>query len=137
MKRALPIAAAVLILLGIGLQFAPDFIGGRAGKLDLVIAVYESENEAPAEASVLGGQTANAIRKAGKWRQFDKDKIPAEWSAVVATSVAKINPHFEPGGKIPFAACLVAVRSKKVVASAAVPKTDADLAAFVEKQGGF
>jgi hypothetical protein len=126
MKRVAPIAAVVLILLGIGLQFAPESFIGKPDKLDLVVAIYESDNQPVAEASLLAGQTANAARKAGKWRQFDKDKLPEKWKPALSTAVAKLG--------VP---CLVLFRGEKAVASGRLPKTDADLAAFVESKGGF
>jgi len=125
MKRAVPIVAIALILLGIGLQFAPENLLVTPGKLDLVVAVYESDNEPVAEASLLAGQTPNALRKAGKWRQFDKDKLPEKLSAALSPVVAKLG--------IP---CLVLFRGEKAVASARLQKTDADLAAFIAKNGG-
>ena len=126
MKRVIPIAAVFLILVGVGLQFAPESLLGTPAKLDLAIAVYESENEPVAEASVMAGTTANAMRKAGKWRQFDQNKLPEAMKTALSASVAKTG--------VP---CIVLVRGGKVVTTAKLPATDADLAALIARNGGW
>lgn len=126
MKRAVPIAAIALILLGIGLQFAPESFIGKPDKLDLVVAIYESNNQPVAEASLLAGQTANTLRRASKWRQFDKDKLPEKLKPALSPAIAMLG--------VP---CVVLFRGGSAVASAKLPKTDADLAAFLESKGGF
>jgi len=125
-KRALPFAALALILIGVGVQFVPEDLFGPAGPLDLVVAVYESENQPVDEASVLNGQTANALRKLSKWRQFDKDALPDKLQPALSDAVAKLG--------VP---CVVLFRSGKVAGSVALPKSDADLDALIRSKEGI
>jgi len=94
--------------------------------LDLVIAVYESENQPLAEVSVLGGQTANVLRKADKWRQFDKDRLPAAWKPALDAALERTKPP-----------CLCFVRGGKIVAAESLPKSDEALAAAIARRGGI
>lgn len=99
---------------------------GPTTKCDLVIAVYESDNQPPAEASLMAGITPQAMRKAGKWRQYDKDVLPEKWKAELSPVVAKLGSP-----------CIAAVHGGKVTASAKFPKSDADISAWVQSQGGY
>jgi hypothetical protein len=126
-SKTIPVAGVLLILLGIAIHLAPALLpASGTGVIDECIVVYESNNEPAVEASLLGGNTANAMRKVHKWRQFDKDQLPPEMAPMLTPVVNKLG--------IP---CLALVRKGKVVATAKLPKTDADLAAFIKSKGGF
>jgi hypothetical protein len=121
------VVALVLLLV---LLLAPRVIGelpnGNKGPVDLVIAVYESKNQPVAEASVMAGVTVQAIDKAGKWRQYDKDQIPADKQPILNPVVAKLG--------IP---CVAFVRKNRVDSSAKLPDSDAGLSELVRKNGGY
>ena len=97
-----------------------------ATPIDRVVVIYESLNQPVAQVSVMGGTTSQALRKASKWGQYDKDKIPEEAKAALVPVVAKDG--------IP---CVVLFRGGSVSTSAALPATDQDLAAYLQKNGGF
>jgi hypothetical protein len=121
-------------LIGAQINYGPDlsdvpgmgWLYGQNSKLDYAVVVYESKNQPIAEISVMGGQTANAIRKAGKWRQYDQNVIPADSKPI-------LEPLLEKYG-VPF---YVLIRGDKPIASGKLPSTDADLYALIEKKGGF
>lgn len=119
----------LLLALAISLAVRP-LIGNRAtvvsGPADRVVAVYESLNQPVAEASVMGGLTVQAIDKAGKWRQYDKNEIPASEQAILLPVVAKYG--------IP---CLALIRGGAVTASVKFPPSDAELSAFIQSHGGY
>lgn len=125
MKRAMPYLAAALFIIAAGLHYLPIEATSR-GPIDFVVGVYESENQPVAEVSVLEGSTANAIRKAGKWRQYDKDQIPGAYK-----------PKFDPIIAKQGIPCLILVRGGSVVYSGKLPATNEDLAALIQKQGGY
>jgi hypothetical protein len=94
--------------------------------VDRIVCVYESLNQPMAEIGVLGGTTSQAIRKTGKWRQYDQNVLPEENRAILEGVMAK---HGVP--------CVALIRGGKVVASEKLPKSDADLATYIQRNGGY
>jgi len=124
-KYALYAVLAILVYVGPP-QHSSDVSPVPSGPADRVIAVYESLNQPVSEASVLNGVTAQAIDKEGKWRQYDKDKIPEAMNSILAPVVEKYG--------VP---CVCVIRENAVVAGCKLPSSDADLSAFIQKNGGF
>jgi hypothetical protein len=124
-KYALYAVLAVLIYVGPP-QRKSDVSPSPSGPADRVIAVYESLNQSVIEASVMSGSTVQAIDKAGKWRQYDKNKIPEAMKTILAPVVEKCG--------IP---CVCMIQENAVIAACKFPNSDADLSVFVKKNGGF
>jgi len=101
------------------------FVPGKP--LDFVVAIYDAETQTEAEADVLNGVTATSVKKAGKWRAYDKDHIPDYCSAA-------IQKKFDTGLKPP---CLVLSRDKELIYAAPMPETDEALASTLKRNGGF
>jgi len=120
------IALGLLLVLLLVPKFTGELPIGNKEPADLVIAVYESKNQPVDEASAMAGVTVQAIAKAGKWRQYDKDQIPADKKPVLDPVVAKIG--------VP---CLSVIHKNAVTSSAKFPDSDAGLSEFVRRNGGF
>lgn len=130
MKRLqplLPITGALLILLSLGLLYGPGLIPGLpVGPLDKVVAVYESGTPTAEDNAVMFGQTANAIRVAGRWRQYDQNVLP---DALAADLQAAVDSHGVP--------CVVLYRAGRPVYSGPLPATDSALASMIQQHGGI
>lgn len=94
--------------------------------VDRVVVLYESKNQPLSEVAVMGGTTSQAIRKAGKWREYDQNKLPEASKAALSQLIEKYG--------VP---CIALVRKDAVVASAKLPASDEELASYVKKHGGF
>ena len=123
--KANQIIGLVIIALAVVPWSKIDFSAPKL-PIDRVVAIYESCNQPVAEASVMAGITVQAIDKAGKWRQYDKDKIPQAMKPSLDPAVASLG--------IP---CVCLFRGGSVVASAKFPSSDAELSAYIQKNGGF
>jgi hypothetical protein len=121
-QKGLLAAGIALLLVGLVARFGVPLLPDAGGPFDKCIVVYESQNQPVSEVSVMGGVTANALRKADLWRQFDKDAIPDKYATVLNPVIAKQG--------IP---CIALMKETKVLASGKLPATDADLAAFTKR----
>lgn len=128
MKKVVLYATTILLLLALVCHavdngWVPAFGGG---KIDTVVAIYESENQPVSETNVLNGSTANAMRKVGKWKQYDQNQIPEQLKPAFDPVVAKLG--------VP---CLILIRGGKVSDSMKAPPTNDALAELIEKKGGY
>lgn len=122
-------ATLLLALLCLGGYLALDYVPGvaiPAGPVDMVVGIYESSNQPVAEVSIFEGSVANAMRKAGKFRQWDKDQLPAADRADIEPILAKLGTP-----------TLLLIKGGKIVHFEPFPKTGEALAAVVAKYGGL
>jgi hypothetical protein len=80
---------------------------------------------------VLNGATANALRTANKWRQWDKDQVPKDFQPLKDEAV---KAQAESGK---FTPQMFVLHDTKVSWKGSLPKTDAELSERVQSQGGL
>lgn len=80
---------------------------------------------------VLMGETANALRTANKWRQWDKDQVPKDFQPLKEEAV---KAQIESGK---FTPQMFVLHDTKVTWKGLLPKTDAELFERVQSQGGL
>jgi hypothetical protein len=123
-KKILLLLAALLYLAGMAADLS--LVPAIGGKLDGVIVIYESNNQPVAEASAMNGPFSRELRKAGKWKSYDDDQLPASLASVV-----------QPFLKNPGIPCLIFVRGGKLAKATKYPASDADLKTTIESNGGI
>lgn len=128
LKRSDLIVVALLLLAYWNPQI-PGLGGGiirPSGPVDRVVVLYESSVgglEGAKIAAVTGGTTSQALRKADKWRLWDKDSVPDGSKGLLADATS-----------LPW---VVVLHGPKATHSGPLPPTEADFAALIAKQGGI
>lgn len=115
-----------LILMGVGWRMPSIPWVGPSAPVDRVLVLYESANQPLGEVGVMNGPTSLAVRKAGKWLQFDHDQIPEGARKALDPIVAECG--------VP---CIILERSGRVAYSGKLPASDAELAELLARKGGY
>ena len=127
------------ICTSVGVQYGPTvvaWIGQTANNPVTLVVVIEETNIKEGGQSlnyrdVLMGKTANALRTANKWRQWDKDQVPKDFQLLKDDA---IKAQAESGKFVPQ---MFVLHDTKVTWKGPLPKTDAELSERVQSQGGL
>jgi hypothetical protein len=124
-----------LVFVGAGREYGPtvlSWIGQTANDPVSLVVVIESTDHPTKLRDVTMGPTANALRKAKKWRQWDEDQVPKEFMALRdAAAEEQKNPDTE------WQPWLFILHGTKVTWSDPLPETDALLLERINSQGGM
>lgn len=124
-----------LIFVGAGREYGPvalSWIGQTTNDSVSMVVVIESTDHPTKLRDVTMGPTANALRKAKKWRQWDEDQVPKEFAAL-REAAAKEQADPEDRWKT----WMFVLHGTKATWSGPLPETDALLSERITAQGGM
>ena len=137
-KFAIPLSLLLLILVlqgaKYGLQYAAPNILPPAGPITRAVVIYESElGDAlayPQQHEAMVGRTSQALRKKDKWRQYDKDHVPADYADLLTKAEAgQTQKKWEKW--------LGLYHATSLGWSGAMPGSDTKLKERIEQNGGY
>jgi len=106
-------------------QSAWAWVRPDSGPVTKVVVVEESGKRPPIVAAVVLGPTSDLLRKADKWRLFDKDDLPTWVKPVVDKLLEANTPPF----------VLLFHGDSYIIKP--LPATDAEFAVLLQQNGGF
>jgi hypothetical protein len=127
------------IFTSVSVQYGPtvaSWIGQTTNDSVTMVVVIEETNikeggQPTNYRDVLMGETANALRTANKWQQWDKDQVPKDFQLLKEEAVKSQTES----GK--FTPQMFVLHDTKVTWKGILPKTDAELSQRVQEQGGL
>jgi len=137
-KFAVPLLLLLLLLIlqgaKYGLQYAAPNILPPVGPISKAVVIYESELDDalayPKQHEAMVGKTSQALRKANKWRQYDKDHVPTDYAGLLAKAKAgQTKEKWEPW--------LGLYHEKRLTWNGSMLDSDVGLKQAIDGQGGM